>query len=378
MNQTKKIVVVIGTRPEAIKLAPVVHAIEQCEWARCEVLLTGQHRDLIEPIVKHFNLKVTHDLEAMQPNQSLAGVTAKILQGVDTFISTRSPDAVLGQGDTASVLATSMACFFRHIPFAHVEAGLRTGNLHLPFPEEMNRVLTTQMAHWHFAPTVLAKNNLLAEGVDPQKIWVTGNTVIDALKLTIAQAAPPLPCRPGREFVLITAHRRENMGTALESVCNAIAVLAQLHPELDFIYPVHPNPGIRLVVHKLLANMHNVLLIEPCNYAVFCCLMSRARLILSDSGGVQEEAPFLGKPVLVLRDETERPEALAIGANELVGTRMERIVMAAQALLLDAAAYERMATAGSPYGDGHAATLIVDTLRQSLGCQIETREEVLL
>jgi len=375
MKHLKKIVVVIGTRPEAIKLAPVVHALEQCGWAQCEVLLTGQHRDLIEPIVKHFNLKVTHDLEAMQPNQSLAGVTAKILQGVDSFMSTRMPDAVLGQGDTASVLATSMACFFRHVPFAHIEAGLRTGNLHLPFPEEMNRVLTTKMATWHFAPTKVARANLLAEGIDPMKIWVTGNTVIDALKMTIAQSPPALPCRPGREFVLITAHRRENMGSALEDVCNAIAVLSHLHPELDFIYPVHPNPGIRLVVHKLLANLDNVLLIEPCNYAVFCCLMSRARLILSDSGGVQEEAPYLGKPVLVMRDETERPEAISIGANQLVGTKMDSIVMAAQALLLDARAYERMATAGSPYGDGQAAALIIETLRHSLVCPVETREE---
>lgn len=378
MKHVKKILVVIGTRPEAIKLAPVVHALEACGWAECEVLLTGQHRDLIEPIVKHFNLKVAHDLEAMQPNQSLAAVTAKILHGVDSFISTRAPAAVIGQGDTASVLATSMACFFRHIPFAHVEAGLRTGNPHLPFPEEMNRVLTTQMAHWHFAPTEVTKNNLLAEGIDPQKIWVTGNTVIDALKMTVAQSAPALPCRTGRNFVLITAHRRENMGSALESVCNAVAMLSQLHPELDFIYPVHPNPSIRLVVHKLLANLDNVLLIEPCNYAVFCCLMSRARLIMSDSGGVQEEAPYLGKPVLVLRDETERPEAVLLGANQLVGTRMESIVMAAQALLLDANAYERMATAGSPYGDGNSATLIVETLRHSLGCQLETREEALL
>jgi len=366
MPQPKKLIVVIGTRPEAIKLAPVVIAIENSSWARCEVVLTGQHRDLVEPIMRHFNLKITHDLHVMQPNQSLAQVTARILEKIDILLSEYVPDAVLGQGDTASVLATSMACFFRNIPFAHVEAGLRTGNLRLPFPEEMNRVLTTRMTHWHFAPTEMARENLLREGIDPAAIWVTGNTVIDSLMMVVAQAGPELPSRAGRDFILITAHRRENLGNALENVCTAIAALAQNHPELDFIFPVHPNPGVRQAVNKHLLNIPNVLLIEPCDYPVFCWLMKNSRFILSDSGGVQEEAPALGKPVLVLRDETERPEAIAAGATRLVGTDTEAIIEAAQTLLLDAASYQRMATAGSPYGDGHAAQRIVETLCQSL------------
>lgn len=364
----RKLIVVIGTRPEAIKLAPVVHAIEQSEWANCELVLTGQHRDLVEPIIRHFGLTVTHDLRAMQPNQSLAQVTARILQGMDVLLAQSAPDAVLGQGDTASVLATSMACFFRNIPFAHVEAGLRTGNLRLPFPEEMNRVLTTRMAHWHFAPTELARDNLLHEEIDPATIWVTGNTVIDSLKLVLSQARPNLPSRSERDFVLITAHRRENLGNALENICLAIAGLAQKHPELDFIFPVHPNPGVRQAVHKHLLNIDNVLLIEPCDYPVFCWLMKDSRLILSDSGGVQEEAPALGKPVLVLRDKTERPEAVAAGATRLVGTNPQVIIDAVQTLLTDDLTYQCMANAGSPYGDGHAAQRIIEALRQSL-CQ---------
>ncbi len=362
----KKLIVVIGTRPEAIKLAPVVLAIEQSEWASCEVVLTGQHRDLVDPIIRDFGLTVAHDLQAMQPNQSLSQVTARILAGIDGFLGQSMPDAVLGQGDTASVLATSMACFFRNIAFAHVEAGLRTGNLRLPFPEEMNRVLTTRMTDWHFAPTDVARTNLLHEGIDPATIWVTGNTVIDALHHVLLQSCPPLPSRPGRDFVLVTAHRRENLGSALENVCSAIKTLAQGHPELDFIFPVHPNPGVRLAVNKHLLGIANVLLIEPCDYPVFCWLMKGARLILSDSGGVQEEAPALGKPVLVLRDETERPEAVAVGATRLVGTEPGNIIGAVQVLLSDAASYERMATAGSPYGDGHAAQRIVDVLHRSL------------
>jgi UDP-N-acetylglucosamine 2-epimerase (non-hydrolysing) len=362
----KNLFVVIGTRPEAIKLAPVVRAIALSDWARCHVVLTGQHRDLVEPIMAHFGLTVAHDLRAMQPNQSLSEVTARILQGLDGLLADHAPDAVIGQGDTASVLAASMASFFRHIPFAHVEAGLRTGNPLLPFPEEMNRVLTSRMTRWHFAHTEPARTNLLQEGIAADSIWVTGNTVIDALKLVVAQTPPALPCRPGRAFVLITAHRRENLGEGMANICAAIADLAEMHPELDFIFPVHPNPSVRSTVYGQLSGKDNVLLIEPCDYPVFCWLMKDARLVLSDSGGVQEEAPALGKPVLVLRNETERPEAVAAGATQLVGTERQAIVNAAEALLTDAAQFQRMATAGSPYGDGRAAERILETLRQSL------------
>lgn len=365
----KNLFVVIGTRPEAIKLAPVVRCIQASGWARCTVVLTGQHRDLVEPILNQFGLTVAHDLEVMQPNQSLAQVTARILERFDALLVAQQPDAVIGQGDTASVLAASMACFFRHIPFAHVEAGLRTGNPRLPFPEEMNRVLTSKVADWHFAPTEPTRTNLRNEGVGADRIWVTGNTVIDALKLVVdGPSPPPLPTRAGRDYVLVTAHRRENLGEPMVAICNAIADLASAHPDLDFIFPVHPNPVLRETVFSCLSSHANVLLIDPCDYPVFCWLMKGARLILSDSGGVQEEAPALGKPVLVLRNETERPEAVAVGATQLVGTSRDTIVRAAQALLSDAELYARMAGAGSPYGDGRAALRIVDTLR-SLLCE---------
>ena len=362
----KKLMVVIGTRPEAIKLAPVVAAIQASSWAECELVLTGQHKELIDPLVDQFALPVRHNLQAMRHDQALAPVTARILEGLDQLIVATQPHAIIGQGDTVSVLAASMAAFFRQVPFAHVEAGLRTGNLHLPFPEEMNRVLTSRMSRWHFAPTDTARGHLLREGVPEADVFVTGNTVIDALQMTLRQAVPALPCRPGREFILITAHRRENHGQPMQDICNAIASLADRRPGLDFIYPVHPNPRVREVAHARLSGRDNVLLIEPCDYPVFCHLMSRARLILSDSGGVQEEAPALGKPVLVLRQETERPEAVQWGCNRLVGTGQVSIEQAVDTLLSDAQAYARMAAAGSPYGDGEASQRVLRVLEHNL------------
>jgi UDP-N-acetylglucosamine 2-epimerase (non-hydrolysing) len=366
MSKKQKLMVVIGTRPEAIKLAPVVDAIRRSDWADCELVLTGQHKDLLVPLIERFGLHVDHDLNAMRENQTLSYVTARILQGMDDLLAQSQPAAVIGQGDTASVLAGSMASFFRRIPFAHVEAGLRTGNIDLPFPEELNRVLTSRMTRWHFAPTGMAQDNLLNEGFDPSSIWVTGNTVIDSLHMMLSQPPEPLPVRPGRPFVLITAHRRENLGEPMQHICAAIRELANRYPDMDFIYPVHPNPGVRQVVYEMLQGLSNVLLIEPCDYPVFCQLMNQARLILSDSGGIQEEAPALGKPVLVLREETERPEAVSLGCNLLVGTNTQRIVDAAQTLLHDRDAYDRMAKAGSPYGDGQASQRILNVLRHSL------------
>lgn len=365
-NIRKKLMVIIGTRPEAIKLAPVVDAINRSDWAECELVLTGQHKELIEPLIERFGLRVHHNLQVMRDNQTLSHVTARILQGMDDLLSSSCPDAVIGQGDTVSVMAGSLASFFRQIPFAHVEAGLRTGNIALPFPEELNRVLTSHMTRWHFAPTSMAKDNLLRENYAEKDIWVTGNTVIDALNMMLKADPLPLPVRADRPFVLITAHRRENLGEPMRQICEAIVQLARLNPNMDFIYPVHPNPGVRQVVHHALQGLDNVLLIEPCDYPVFCRLMSQARLILSDSGGVQEEAPALGKPVLVLREETERPEAVELGCNLLVGTDTQRIVQAAQTLLHDSQAYQRMASAGSPYGDGKASERILGVLRQSL------------
>jgi UDP-N-acetylglucosamine 2-epimerase (non-hydrolysing) len=362
----KKLMVVIGTRPEAIKLAPVVAAIEASDWAQCELVLTGQHKELIDPLISQFGLKVHHNLHAMRHDQALAPVTARILEGLDQLIVQSRPDVVIGQGDTVSVLAASMAAFFRQVPFAHVEAGLRTGNLHLPFPEEMNRVLTSRMSRWHFAPTEVARGHLLREGVSEADIHVTGNTVIDALQMTLRQPVPALPCREGRDFILVTAHRRENHGQPMQDICSAISDLATTHPELDFIYPVHPNPRVREVAHALLSEHPNVLLTEPSDYPVFCHLMDRSRLILSDSGGVQEEAPALGKPVLVLRQETERPEAVQWGCNRLVGTDRPTIIQAVESLLSDPQAYARMADAGSPYGDGRAAQRVLDVLGHNL------------
>jgi len=362
----KKLMVVIGTRPEAIKLAPVVAAIQASSWAECELVLTGQHKELIDPLVDQFALPVRHNLQAMRHDQALAPVTARILEGLDQLIVATQPHAIIGQGDTVSVLAASMVAFFRQVPFAHVEAGLRTGNLHLPFPEEMNRVLTSRMSRWHFAPTDTARGHLLREGVPEADVFVTGNTVIDALQMTLRQAVPALPCRPGREFILITAHRRENHGQPMQDICNAIASLADRRPGLDFIYPVHPNPRVREVAHARLSGRDNVLLVEPCDYPVFCHLMSRSRLILSDSGGVQEEAPALGKPVLVLRQETERPEAVQWGCNRLVGTAQASIEQAVDALLTDEQAYARMAAAGSPYGDGEASQRVLSVLEHNL------------
>jgi len=390
-DATVSIMIVIGTRPEAIKLAPVVQSIKSSSWANPCVVLTGQHSDLIDPLIESFGLEVHHHLHVMQPRQSLASVTARILEKLDHLLIELNPQAVIGQGDTASVLAGSMASFFRKIPFAHVEAGLRTGDLSAPFPEELNRVLTSKMTTWHFAPTEMAKTNLLAESVPPSKIWVTGNTVIDALKLCLSRSgaqsasAQRLPWADHKDqdvtlvaqdqawqerllserpLVLITAHRRENFGEPLRAICQAVVQLADRYKEHDFIYPVHPNPQVREVVMTMLNGRANIYLMPPADYPLFCRLMEKSRLILSDSGGVQEEAPALGKPVLVLRDETERPEAVTLGCNRLVGTNTQRIVDEVTSLLSDPKQYEAMASAGSPYGDGQAAQRIEAVLRE--------------
>ena len=390
-DATVSIMIVIGTRPEAIKLAPVVQSIKSSSWANPCVVLTGQHSDLIDPLIESFGLEVHHHLHVMQPRQSLASVTARILEKLDHLLIELNPQAVIGQGDTASVLAGSMASFFRKIPFAHVEAGLRTGDLSAPFPEELNRVLTSKMTTWHFAPTEMAKTNLIAESVPPSKIWVTGNTVIDALKLCLSRvgtqsaSAQRLPWADHKDrdvtlaaqdqawqerllserpLVLITAHRRENFGEPLRAICQAVVQLADRYKEHDFVYPVHPNPQVREVVMTMLNGRANIYLMPPADYPLFCRLMQKSLLILSDSGGVQEEAPALGKPVLVLRDETERPEAVTLGCNRLVGTNTQRIVDEVTRLLSDPKQYEAMASAGSPYGDGQAAQRIEAVLRE--------------
>ena len=362
----KKLIVVIGTRPEAIKMAPVVHAIQDSNWAKCEVVLTGQHRDLVLPLLNHFQINHNADLECMTENQSLASVTARIIEKMDLYLSQANPDALLVQGDTLSVLGSSLVSFFRKIPIGHVEAGLRTGVIDNPFPEEMNRVLATKLAKWHFAPTHLAEKNLLSESVSRSKVWVTGNTVIDALKWTLNREYPVSKHEhQGRPFILVTAHRRENFGQGMKNIFSAIKELANSMPDYDFVIPLHPNPKVHESA-QILRFTNNILLTSPSPYPEFCRLMAHAKLILSDSGGVQEEAPALGIPVLVLRNETERPEAISLGSNMLVGTDPNVIIGTVKHLLADQAAYEKMATAGSPYGDGSSAQQIASILEQEL------------
>jgi UDP-N-acetylglucosamine 2-epimerase (non-hydrolysing) len=366
-----KVSVIFGTRPEAIKLAPVVLALRKDPRFVCEVCVTAQHREMLDQVLEVFGIEPDVDLDLMEPEQTLASLTARAVQAIDGYLAKGGPELVLVQGDTTTTFCAALAAFYHHVPVGHVEAGLRTGNLESPWPEEANRTLTTRLAALHFAPTETNRQNLLREGIEPARIVVTGNTVIDALLLAqkIVKARPPaiaeLPERviaaDGPRLVLITGHRRENFGPGFESICKAIAELARRFPETAFVYPVHLNPNVRRPVDRNLrsAATGNIHLIEPLAYLPFVALMSRATLILSDSGGVQEEAPSLGKPVLVMRDTTERPEAVVAGTVKLVGTDERTIVEEASRLLTDRTAYEAMARAINPYGDGKATGRIL-------------------
>jgi UDP-N-acetylglucosamine 2-epimerase (non-hydrolysing) len=354
----------VGTRPEAIKMAPVILALQAESWAATRILATAQHRDMLDQVLAHFALRPDIDLNMMRPNQSLTGLTARLLSEMGNVLEAEAPDAVLAQGDTTTVMTTALACFYRHIPFGHVEAGLRTGDIWNPFPEEANRVIAGRLAWWHFAPTESSRSNLLREGVEDRRIFVTGNTVIDALLMTAAQERElPEGIDPTRRLVLVTSHRRENFGEPFREICRALQTLSAANPGVQFLYPVHPNPNVKDVAHEILGNCSNIRLCEPLDYAPFVTAMKQAYLIISDSGGVQEEAPALGKPVLVLRDETERPEAVEMGVVKLVGSDHEHIVSETQRLLDDETAYRRMAKGVSPYGDGKAAGRIVQVLR---------------
>lgn len=365
MNDPKKlrIACVIGTRPEAVKMAPVVLALKAQPWADVRVVATAQHRHMLDQVLQVFGIAPDVDLDLMQPNQDLTQLTARMLLAMDGVLKDEQPGAVLAQGDTTTVMVTALASFYRNIPFGHVEAGLRTGDMRRPFPEEMNRVLAGHMARWHFAPTSGSRANLLREGIADDTIHVTGNTVIDALH-TMAARTPAAPVTPGRRLVLVTAHRRESFGAPFVDICTAIRTLVDRNEDIEVVYPVHPNPNVKGVVDEMLAHHPRISLIAPLDYQPFVAMMKAAHLILTDSGGVQEEAPALGKPVLVLREETERPEAVEAGVVQLVGTNRERIIEAAQKLLDDEAAYRAMAKGVSPYGDGHAARRIVDVLQQ--------------
>ncbi len=348
-------------------MAPVIKALQQESWAEPIVVSTGQHRELVHQILSLFNIGVDQDLDVMVPNQTLSGLSSRIFSKLDPLLESGNFDLILVQGDTTSVMVAALAAFYRRIPIGHVEAGLRTHDIERPFPEELNRVVTGLVTKLHFAPTPRARDNLLNEGKAPQSVHVTGNTVVDAL-LDVADRDFPcdFPTRPDRRLVLVTAHRRENFGEPILAICQAIRELHNRFPDLEFVYPVHPNPNIRDPVYAGLGNLERVHLIAPADYQVLIMLMKRSTLILTDSGGIQEEAPALGKPVLVLRDETERPEAVEAGVARLVGAQRERVVTEATRLLTDGVEYASMARAGSPYGDGRAARRIVTLCKDFL------------
>ena len=362
--KNKRIICVVGTRPEAIKMAPVISALEREPWADTRILATAQHREMLDQTLSVFDIRPDVDLDIMLNNQTLPQLTSRLMIALDKVLCDEKPIAVLAQGDTTTVFMTALACYYRKIDFFHVEAGLRTGDMYYPFPEEMNRALAGRIASLHFAPTERSRENLLKEGVSKSAIHVTGNTIIDALLLMAAKNIPiGVKLNPVKRLILVTAHRRENFGKPFLKICRAIRKLADDNNDVEFLYPVHPNPNIHDVAYRELKGHPGIKLCEPLDYAPFVSAMKRAYLILSDSGGVQEEAPALGKPVLVLRDETDRPEAVDEGVVNLVGPCYERIVSSVQTLLSNRNAYKNMAKGVSPYGDGHAAERIVSAIR---------------
>lgn len=369
-----KILTVFGTRPEAIKMAPLVKILAAQPGINARVCVTAQHRQMLDSVLELFEITPDYDLNIMKPGQTLSGITTEILNRIEPILAGFKPDLVLVHGDTSTTFCTTMAAFYQQIKVGHVEAGLRTGNIYSPWPEEANRKLTSALAKMHFAPTQQSQDNLVREGISTEEIYVTGNTVIDALlwvkeKLatnsslnnSLNNTFPFL--RLNARLVLITGHRRENFGDGFERICEAILTLAKNFPEVDFVYPVHLNPNVREPVERILQGFINVHLIEPQDYLPFVYLMNRSYIILTDSGGIQEEAPSLGKPVLVMRDTTERPEAVAAGTVKLVGTDGESIINAVTLLLTSQLEYERMSFAHNPYGDGKACERIVDIIK---------------
>ncbi len=368
-----KILTVFGTRPEAIKMAPLVHALNKDCRFEAKVCVTAQHREMLDQVLELFEIKPDYDLNLMKSGQDLTDITCGILNGLKPVLSEFKPDYVLVHGDTATTLSTTLAAYYQQIKVGHVEAGLRTGNIYSPWPEEGNRKLTGAIAALHFAPTETSKKNLLEENIDEDKISITGNTVIDALFDVIEriESNPELTSSLQKQFnflaedkpfVLITGHRRESFGGGFERICDAISRMARAFPNVEFVYPMHLNPNVRGPVNRLLANLDNVFLIEPLDYLPFVYLMNRAYVLLTDSGGIQEEAPSLGKPVLVMRDTTERPEALDAGTVKLVGTDVNTIVTELTKLLSCEKAYKSMSFAHNPYGDGNACENILREL----------------
>ena len=372
----RKALIVFGTRPEAIKMAPVVKQMKEHFNGEVRVCVTAQHRQMLDQVLTLFGIVPEYDLNLMKPGQDLTDITANVLSALRGVLDDFSPDVVLVHGDTTTTFAASLAAYYKKIPVAHVEAGLRTGNLYSPWPEEINRKLTGAIASFHFAPTANSRDNLLRESVDAGRIFVTGNTVIDALLDVIHKINSDHQMKamldkqfaflnPDKRIILITGHRRENFGKGFEEICKALAALASRN-DVELVYPVHLNPNVQEPVRRLLGAIQNVHLIEPLDYLPFIYLMNRSYLIITDSGGIQEEAPSLGKPVLVIRDTTERPEAIEAGTVKLVGTDSDKIFREATSLLDDVAAYQRMAFAHNPYGDGYAAKRIVDVLSSAI------------
>jgi UDP-N-acetylglucosamine 2-epimerase (non-hydrolysing) len=366
----KTIAVVFGTRPDTIKLAPVILRLQQeRSWCRTVCIATAQHRHMLDQVLDVFHIKPDYDLNIMKPRQSLAGITRNTIDALDRILVDEEPDMVLVQGDTLTTFVGSLAAFFRHIPVGHVEAGLRTNDKTQPFPEEMNRRLTSCISDLHFAPTATAKRALLREHIDPATVFVTGNSVIDALHLAVRKkhrlSFPALrsAMSSGRRTILVTMHRRENWGKPMHAAAAALRRLALEFPDVQVVFPVHKNPIVREVVTPLLQDLPNVVLLEPLDYLDFVHTMAQSTLVITDSGGVQEEGPSLGKPILVLRDKTERPEAVAYGTVKLVGLDAERIYTTARRLLTRPAAYRAMAGAVNPYGDGRASERTVRIIK---------------
>ncbi len=374
----KKILLVFGTRPEAIKMAPLVKLLKkESEYFQTKVCVTAQHRQMLDQVLDVFNIIPDYDLNIMAPNQDLFDITSKVLIGMRDVLNDFEPDVVLVHGDTTTSMAASIAAFYKKISIGHVEAGLRTYNLQSPWPEEMNRQLTDRICTYYFSPTENSAQNLIQEKIDKKHIYITGNTVIDALLMAvdiieqnseIKQKVFDVINNKGykigeRKYVLITGHRRENFGEGFLNICKAIKKLSEMYPDFDFVYPVHLNPNVQAPVYKLLSELKNVYLISPLDYLPFIYAMQNAYLILTDSGGIQEEAPSLGKPVLVMRDTTERPEAVTAGTVKLVGTNTELIIENVSSLIDNIEIYKKMAETHNPYGDGHACQRIVDILK---------------
>lgn len=372
---TVKVLTVFGTRPEAIKMAPLVDALAKDAFFDAKVCVTAQHREMLDQVLHLFSITPDYDLNIMKPGQGLTEITCRILEGLKPILESFKPDVVLVHGDTTTTVAASLAAFYQRIPVGHVEAGLRTGDLYSPWPEEANRTITGHLASWHFAPTENSRQNLLKENISDQKIFVTGNSVIDALLsvrdrvLTQEAVRQEIEAKhpfldAGKKMILVTGHRRESFGEGFERICHALAKIAAQNSDVQIVYPVHMNPNVSEPVRRILGHVDNVVLIEPQEYLPFVYLMDRAWLILTDSGGIQEEAPSLGKPVLVMRETTERPEAVAAGTVRLVGTDEERIVAEVTRLLSDEQEYQAMSRAHNPYGDGEACSRILNALKQ--------------